>query len=156
MPAGLTNVVAIAAGSIHSLALRSDGSFVAWGDNSYGQTNQPTGLTVVVDIAAGDGHTLVSVEDRAPTATPQVVYAVRGIDRVVALTGTDPEEDPLSFKITTLPAGGALYQYASGGRGAPIDAPGAVVSDTGGRRQLLWPNECASGFEQYRGCCGRE
>jgi hypothetical protein len=62
-----------------------------------------------------------------------VVYAVRGIDRVVALTGTDPEEDPLSFKITALPAGGALYQYASGGRGAPIDEPGAVVSDTGGR-----------------------
>ena len=133
VPAGLSNVVAIAAGAIHSLALRGDGTLVAWGDNSYGQTNQPAGLTVVVDIAAGDGHTLVSVEDRAPTAIPQKVYTVRGLDRVVALTGSDPENDPLSFKISVLPADGTLYQYASGGRGAPIDAPGAVLSDPGGR-----------------------
>jgi alpha-tubulin suppressor-like RCC1 family protein len=53
IPAGLSNVVAIAAGAYHSLALRSDGKVVAWGDNTVGQLNVPTGLSNVVAIAAG-------------------------------------------------------------------------------------------------------
>src|SRR5450756_552750 len=34
VPAGLSGVAAIAAGLYHSLALRSDGTVVAWGDNT--------------------------------------------------------------------------------------------------------------------------
>ena len=34
---GLSSVVAIAAGNDHSLALKSDGTVWAWGNNSYGQ-----------------------------------------------------------------------------------------------------------------------
>ncbi len=49
VPAGLSNVVAVAAGDRHSLALRSDGTIVGWGDNSYGQSN---GLSNTVAIAA--------------------------------------------------------------------------------------------------------
>ena len=41
MPAGLSGVTAIAAGRVHSLALRSDGSVVAWGDNTYGESTVP-------------------------------------------------------------------------------------------------------------------
>jgi alpha-tubulin suppressor-like RCC1 family protein len=65
----LTNVVAIAAGGHHSLALKNDGTVWAWGDNSYGQLGNQgdghywgdgavpvDGLTGVVDLAAdGDG-----------------------------------------------------------------------------------------------------
>jgi uncharacterized delta-60 repeat protein len=50
--------VAIAAGYYHSLALRADGTVVAWGDNYYGQTNVPAGLTNAVAIAAGYYHSL--------------------------------------------------------------------------------------------------
>lgn len=35
--------VAIAAGEDHSLALRSDGSIVGWGDNEHGQATPPDG-----------------------------------------------------------------------------------------------------------------
>ena len=133
LPPGLSNVVAIAAGSYHSLALRNDGTFVAWGDNSYGQTNQPAGLTFVVDLAAGETHSLVSVENRAPLATPRTVYAARGVDRIVTLTGADPETDPLLFTISALPATGELYQYAGGTRGALITTAVETVSDPGGR-----------------------
>jgi alpha-tubulin suppressor-like RCC1 family protein len=35
--AGLTGFTKIAAGSFHNLALRSDGTVWAWGDNQYGQ-----------------------------------------------------------------------------------------------------------------------
>ena len=45
--AGLTNLVAIAAGSSHNLALKEDGTVIAWGLNTSGQTNVPPGLTNV-------------------------------------------------------------------------------------------------------------
>ena len=56
MPAGLTGVTAIAAGWGHSLALRVDGTVVAWGDNSWGQA--PAGLRGITAIAAGAFHSL--------------------------------------------------------------------------------------------------
>lgn len=58
MPAGLTNVIAIAAGWSHSLALRRDGTVIGWGDNTYGQTNVPAALTNVVALAAKDGRSM--------------------------------------------------------------------------------------------------
>ncbi|MFC5576910.1 RCC1 domain-containing protein [Lysobacter niabensis] len=58
VPAGLSGVVAIAAGGHFGLALTSSGRVVAWGDNSSGQTDVPTGLRNVVAIAAGRNHAL--------------------------------------------------------------------------------------------------
>jgi alpha-tubulin suppressor-like RCC1 family protein len=58
IPAGLTNIVRIAAGANHALALKNDGTVVAWGNNANGQTNVPAGLSNVVDIAAGIQHSL--------------------------------------------------------------------------------------------------
>lgn len=58
VPAGLANVQAIAAGYSHSLALQSNGTVVAWGDNSYGQTNVPPGLSNVMAISAGFGFSV--------------------------------------------------------------------------------------------------
>ncbi|MEJ0090192.1 MAG: hypothetical protein WDM80_10660 [Limisphaerales bacterium] len=52
VPAGLTNVIAIAAGSVHSVALKNDGTVVAWGSGGNGETNVPSGLSNVVAIAA--------------------------------------------------------------------------------------------------------
>ena len=63
MPAGLTGVIAIAAGYAHSLALKSDGTVVAWGSNDYGQSNVPAGLTGVTAIAGGYGHSLALKSD---------------------------------------------------------------------------------------------
>ena len=63
IPAGLTNVVAIAAGSDYSLALKADGTVVGWGNNFYGQITIPAGLTNVVAIAAGDLHSLALKAD---------------------------------------------------------------------------------------------
>jgi len=51
VPSGLSNVTAVAAGYFYSMALRSDGIVIAWGQNFTGQTNIPPGLTNVVAIA---------------------------------------------------------------------------------------------------------
>jgi len=56
VPPGLTDAVAIAAGTAHSLALRSNGTVIAWGYNNFGQTNIPPGLTGVAAIASGGNH----------------------------------------------------------------------------------------------------
>jgi alpha-tubulin suppressor-like RCC1 family protein len=56
IPPGLSNIVAVAAGGEHSLALRSDGSVVVWGDNSRGQTNIPSVVQNIVGVDAGEWH----------------------------------------------------------------------------------------------------
>ncbi len=71
---GLANVVAVAAGDFHSLALLQDGTVRAWGFNAYGQlgngntTNQSSpvlvsGLANVIAIAAGGQHSLALLAD---------------------------------------------------------------------------------------------
>jgi alpha-tubulin suppressor-like RCC1 family protein len=58
VPIGLSaGYQAIAAGGNHSLALKTNGIVVGWGDNSYGQISVPT-LTDVTAIAAGYYHSL--------------------------------------------------------------------------------------------------
>ncbi|MCM8828510.1 MAG: hypothetical protein NC902_04400, partial [Candidatus Omnitrophica bacterium] len=51
-------IKAIAAGWAHTVALKGDGTVVAWGDNWDGQCYVPAGLTNVVAIAAGGAHTV--------------------------------------------------------------------------------------------------
>ena len=57
-PSGLSNVAAIAVGTYHNVAVRSDGTVFAWGRNTGGQTNVPATATNVIAVAAGDSHSL--------------------------------------------------------------------------------------------------
>ena len=58
-----TRFTAIAAGWGHNLALKSDGTVLAWGRNDYGQSAVPAGLSDVVAIAAGGQHSLALKSD---------------------------------------------------------------------------------------------
>jgi hypothetical protein len=62
IPAGLTNVVAVAAGCSFSLALKADGTVVGWGGSVGGTV--PAGLNNVVAIAAARYHGLALKADR--------------------------------------------------------------------------------------------
>jgi len=62
-PAGVSNVVAVGAGELHSLALKNDGTVVTWGYNGNGQTTVPAGLNNVVAVAAGRYHNLALKND---------------------------------------------------------------------------------------------
>jgi PKD repeat protein len=63
VPAGASNVVSVVAGDAHCLALRRDGTLIAWGCNNCGQTNVPANLSNVVSIAAGSQSSLALRND---------------------------------------------------------------------------------------------
>lgn len=54
-PVNTPSTIALAAGGGFGLALRSNGTVVGWGDNSFGQTNTSS-LSQVIAIAAGTSH----------------------------------------------------------------------------------------------------
>ncbi len=63
MVAAASNVLAIAAGSSHSLALKGDGTVVGWGLNTDGQADGALAGSNVVAIAAGSSHSLAVKAD---------------------------------------------------------------------------------------------
>ena len=95
------------------LALRSDGTVAAWGDNSYGQTNVPVNLTNAVAISAGASHNLALLNDgtvvgwgndasgqtNVPAGLSKVVAVAAGGYHSLALVNDGPLEivtQPLS------------------------------------------------------------
>jgi Alpha-tubulin suppressor and related RCC1 domain-containing proteins len=63
IPPDTGEVIAVAAGSDHSLALRADGRVVAWGDNTFGQTSVPPSATNIVAIAAYGAQSMALAAD---------------------------------------------------------------------------------------------
>jgi hypothetical protein len=88
VPAGLTNAVYVAAGWRHSLALRSDGTILGWGDDSSGQTDLPPG-TNYLTLACGSLHSLALRDDGTLVATGDDFYGQTdfpaGLSNVVAI-----------------------------------------------------------------------
>jgi alpha-tubulin suppressor-like RCC1 family protein len=60
---GFSPVVQVSAGSLHSMALLSNGRVACWGSNAGGECNVPTGLSEVVSIAAGTNFSLALRSD---------------------------------------------------------------------------------------------
>jgi hypothetical protein len=57
VPSAATSVIALAMGLSHILAVRSDGSVLAWGGtNTYGQLSVPPSATNVIAVAASGGY----------------------------------------------------------------------------------------------------
>ena len=87
---GLSGVVAITAGGRHSLAVKIDGSVVAWGSNSNGQlgngsiisSNVPIavlGLSNIATVAAGGLHSLAVKDDATVAAWGSNAFGQLGV-----------------------------------------------------------------------------
>ncbi len=63
VPAGLTNVIAVATSPYAAIALTAEGRLVPWGDNRNGQLNLPEGLPPVSAVALGLTHGNVLLPD---------------------------------------------------------------------------------------------
>jgi alpha-tubulin suppressor-like RCC1 family protein len=89
IPAGLGEVVAIAAESYSCLALQSNGMVAAWGDDNYGETNVPVGLSNVVAIAGGGFFSLALRSDGTVVGWGDNSFGQRtmpaGLSNVVAI-----------------------------------------------------------------------
>ena len=132
VPRGLSTVWAEAGGSAFNLALKPDGTAVGWGNNSQGQTNLPAGLTNVAAIAGGLNFGL-AIGNQPPLANNATVSGYVDHDLLITLPVSNPDGNPLSYRIVSLPTAGALFQTSGATRGAPINLTNAVISDpTGG------------------------
>lgn len=84
-PAGLSNVMRIAAGNEFSLALKNDGTLVSWGRNNHGQTGHESGLANVRAIAAGMEFSVAMAEN------PAVEYPVDVTQDLLLICNTNVE-----------------------------------------------------------------
>jgi hypothetical protein len=85
-PLNLTNAVAIAAGYNESIALRADGTAVAWGQSLSGETNIPSGLSNIVEVAAGSGFNLALRKDGRVLGFGSIITnALAGLSNIVAI-----------------------------------------------------------------------
>ena len=96
VPINVTNAVAVAAGSDHSLALRTTGAVAGWGDNTNGETAAPSNLTNAAAIAAGDRFSLAlesngvvvawGIQTTVPAKATNVVAIAASVSNALALT----------------------------------------------------------------------
>jgi alpha-tubulin suppressor-like RCC1 family protein len=58
VPPGLSNVVGIAGGNGFDIAVKSDGTVVCWGEDTWGQMDVPPSATNIISVATGGTHVL--------------------------------------------------------------------------------------------------
>ena len=95
--------MAVAAGGYNSLALKSDGTVVAWGDNTYGQSTVPTGLAGVVAIAASGYHSLALQSDGTVVAWGGNSYGQSTVPASVSGASAIAAGDTHSLALIPLP-----------------------------------------------------
>ncbi len=128
MPDGLSGVTGIAAGPYHSLALKNDGTVVAWGSDSSGQITVPAGTTGVIAIAASAANSIAlrdATQDTAPIITIQPV------------SQSVPEIQSATFTVTANGGGPFTYQWRknglaiSGATSAKLTLANLIFADAG-------------------------
>ncbi|MCX6874714.1 MAG: cadherin-like beta sandwich domain-containing protein [Verrucomicrobia bacterium] len=159
VPAGLAGVTkSVAAGAYHSVALKTDGTVAAWGNNSYGQTNLPSGLSGVTAIAAGGLHTLALKSNgsvvawgagKTNTSTVAVPTVERGQSMIPAglttlsgVAATIPRNDTGLVSTITLGASnsGIVPGMSVSGPGFTVGAGAKVLSVASTAVTLSVPN----------------
>lgn len=92
-PAGLSNILAVAASGLHCLAGAKNGTVVGWGPDNFGAIDIPIGLNNVKAIATGSRFSMALSEDGTVTVwgfNPRHALDVPvGLSNVVAIAAGD-------------------------------------------------------------------
>ena len=140
IPPTARDIVSVAAGAFHCVALRSDGTVVAWGINGGGVTNVPANATNIVAIATGwyavaalraNGTILAWGTDSSPSASQGFTNVIDlacpfnafGGSAILALRSDG------NLALTFFPAG-------SGWAGVPANATNIVAVGAGSYNAL--------------------
>ena len=153
MPSGLSDVVAIAAGGYHSLALKSDGTVAAWGYNEYGQSTVPAGLSDVVAISGGVAYSLALKSDGTVAAWGRDNHdqstVPSGLADVVAISAG-------GYHSLALKSDGTVVAWGSNSFGGPSTVPaglsGVVAISAGCYHSLAlkWDGTVVAwGYDKY-------
>jgi hypothetical protein len=146
VPSSATNLIAIASGAWHNVALRADGTGVAWGDDSAGQCDLPPTFTGVLAVAAGGYHSLAinpdytvaawgaddSGQSDVPAGLANVIAVSAGTWHSLALCrdGTVVGWGDNSWGQTTIPSGlsNVVAIAAGGSHSLAVKADGTVLA----------------------------
>ena len=134
VPAGLTGVTAVAAGWDHALALKSDGTVVAWDGNQYGESTVPDGLSGVVSIAAGQDHSIALKSDGTVVAWGRnnlgQCTVPSSVTNVVAIASGD-------YESYALKKDGSVVYWGSFGSNQVVTSGSGVIAISAGAGHLL-------------------
>ncbi len=132
----LTNVVAVSAGLLHSLALIGNGKVTAWGS----QTTVPAGLSNVIAISAGCGHSLALKKDGTVVMWPNPIREdwrspgiITSLTNVVAIAATSRQ---FGNDMAVKPDGSVVTWDNRSGRSHSISGLSNVVAVAAGREGL--------------------
>ena len=114
------------------------GSEMCIRDSTLDYQEDQNGIVVINLSGTSNGLTVdtsftvtVNAVNDVTIATAQIINADEDVDKTIELTGTDVDGDTLSYKITTLPANGYLFQTSDGPtRGDTIKSVPTTVTDT--------------------------
>lgn len=144
-PAGLTNIVGVAAGHGHCLAIKDDGTVAGWLAGTpvalvpdVGQATVPAGLSNVVAVAGGYSHSLAIKEDGTVAAWgayigngPLTVPA--SATNVIAVAGGDSHSIALRSDGKVV----AWGDNSSGQTSVPFNLSNVVAIAAGSRHNLV-------------------
>jgi len=129
-PPAVMNAVAVAAGWTHSMALRADGTVIAWGANNVRQTNVPAGLSNVVAIATGVNFCLALKADGTVAAWghyfDRPVYLPDGLSNIVAISAGSVAHHSLALR-----ADGTLIAWGPYGSFDELEVPPGLSNVAG-------------------------
>jgi len=137
----LKDVLAVAAGGYHSLAVHRDGTVIGWGFNGNGRATPPPTLTDVIAIAAGRDHSVAlkstgvvvawGLNDHGQSTVPA------GLANVIAITAGDNHTLALKADGKVV----AWGQNANGQCTVPASLSGIVAIAAGAQHSLALKND---------------
>ena len=141
-PLDQSQFIDLAAGRVHGLGLKSDGSVVAWGSGEDGQTTVPPEAVGVVAVGAGERHSLALKGDGMVVAwgsndSGQTSVPASALSGVVSIAAGSYHNLALKGDGTVVAWGYNAYSQAS----VPAGLSGVVAIAAGGFHSLALKND---------------